>query len=205
MKFGWFTAVGLMLLPVVVRGEAPPVPDRVAADQVIDVDHFESDLLARVIFRATNELRAREGLPPLKAQPQLAAAAADQAAMLSIRIHSGHDNPLANHGDPHARALQAGLPEGAVGENAATLTARDRENGRNHTYREMAAVIVQAWLDSPGHRANLLDPKWHYLGCGTRSAWLLGNPTVYAIQDFYTPAPRRDPPSDMPGGGHLTR
>jgi uncharacterized protein YkwD len=137
----------------------------------------------------------------------LAVAADGQAAMLALRIHSGHDNPLANHGDPSARVEQTGLAAGVVAENVPTLGVRNRESGRAYTYRELAVVIVQAWMDSPGHRANLLDPALHYLGCGTRATWLLGHPTAYAVQDFYTPAPRSEPlpPSVRPGAAHLTR
>jgi uncharacterized protein YkwD len=207
MKFAWITAVCVALLPPVAHAEGRPAPDRTAADQLIDVEHFQPDLMAREIFRETNEVRAQEGIAPVKPEAKLAAAAAGQAAMLALRIHSGHDNPLAHQGDPYARVLQEGLPTGLVGENAATLTARNRVAGRNYTYREMAAVIVQAWMDSPSHRANLLNPTYKFLGCGTRAAYLLrDNPVVYSIQDFYTPAPRNDPLlSDTPGGGHITR
>jgi uncharacterized protein YkwD len=173
----------------------------------VEVENFDADLLAREIFRRTNEVRVASGVAPLKPEPRLAAAADGQAAMLALRIHSGHDNPLTNQGDASARVEQAGLSAGVVAENLATLGARNRESGRPYTYRELAVVIVQAWMDSPGHRANLLDPALHYLGCGTRAVWLLGHPTVYAVQDFYTPAPSSEPlpPSVSPGAAHLTR
>lgn len=203
-------AVGwLALVPgLAVAAEAtPPRPVRMA-DRVVEVENFAPNLLAGEIFRESNEVRVRQGVAALKPEPRLAAAADGQAAMLALRIHGGHDNPLANHRDPSARVVQAGLPAGLVGENAATLSARNRDTGRNYTYRELATVIVQAWMDSPGHRANLLSPEFRYLGCGARAAFLQrDNPMVYSIQDFYTPAPRSEPPfSDaVPGGAHLTR
>ena len=207
MEFARCVALGLTLLSRLAGAGGSPDMDRDAASQLIDVQHFQAGLLAQEVFRETNAIRAREGLAALKPEARLAAAASEQAAVLALRIHSGHDNPLAHHGDPYARVLQEGLPAGQVGENAATLGTRDSATNRTYTYREMAAVIVQAWMDSPGHRANLLSPAFHYLGCGTRAAYLLrDNPVVYAIQDFYTPSLRHDPlESDMPGGGHLTR
>jgi uncharacterized protein YkwD len=208
MKFAWCIVLGLALLGAVGRAGGSLLPKPDAANRLIDVEHFEPDLLAREIFRETNEIRVRAGLPALKPEPKLATAAAAQAAMLALRVHGGHDNPLAHQGDPSARAMQEGLPTGLVGENAATLGARNRPAGRNYTYGEMATVLVQAWMDSAGHRANLLNPGFRYLGCGTRAAYLLrDNPVVYAIQDFYTPSPPpiELPPSVQPGATSISR
>lgn len=35
-----------------------------------------------------------------------------------------------------------------------------------YTYAEMAQSVVDAWMNSPGHRANILNPNYRYLGCG---------------------------------------
>lgn len=195
----------LALLPLLALAAGPPAPGE--AVRVVEVDNFEHALLAREIFRVTNEVRRQQGVRALQPEPALTVAANGQAAMLAIRIHSGHDSPLVNENDPSARVQLAGLPAGEVAENAASLSARNREAGRNYSYAELAAVIVQAWMDSPGHRANLLNPTLHYLGCGTRAARLLGNPMVYAIQDFYTPAPRSEPPPPavLSGATSVTR
>lgn len=206
MRRVWFTALCLVILPVPLWAAAPPA-GHMTADRVVEVASFDSDLMAREIFRVTNEVRVQQGLAPLKSNPKLVTAAAGQAGILALRIHSGHDNPLASHGDPYARVLEEGLPAGLVGENAATLSAHNRETGHNYTYAELAAVIVRAWMDSPGHRKNLLDPTYRYLGCGARAAFLLRDPVVYSIQDFYTPAPSNNPllSDELNNGGHITR
>lgn len=200
--------IGLFAGLVSVLGAAVPSAKTPAADRVVVAETFDRELLAGEIFRATNDVRIREGLPPFKLEPQLVVAANEQAAMQAIRIHSGHDNPLPNQGDPSARAAQAGLPAGMVAENAATLNLRNPEAGGDYTYRKLAAVFVKAWMDSPGHRANLLNPSLRFLGCGTRVALLLrGQPVVYAIQNFYTPAPpppEPPPPSIRPGATSIT-
>jgi len=200
----------LVLLPGMSRGRAavPPEPVPREAGRLVAVKDFDPTLLAGEIVRETNDVRVRQGLAPFKPEPRLVAAADSQAAMISLLLRGGHDNPLPHQGDPLARALHAGLPAGTVAENAARLNARNRETGRAYTYRELAAVLVQAWMDSPGHRANLLSPKLQYLGCGTRTALLLpGEEVVYAIQDFYTPAPASEPPPPAfrPGATSLTR
>ena len=35
-----------------------------------------------------------------------------------------------------------------------------------YTYSEMAKSVVDSWMNSPGHRANILNPDYQYLGCG---------------------------------------
>lgn len=183
-------------------------PDRPGADRLVTVEDFDPGLLAQEIFHASNVARAKEGLPPLSSEPRLAAAASDQAAMLAMRVHTGHRNPLLGHGNASARVQQAGLGPGVVAENAATMDASKPDFGGDYTYAELARAIVQAWMDSPGHRANLLDPAFHFLGCGARIAWVLrGEAVVYAIQDFYAPAKVADPPPPAlyPSGPNLTR
>lgn len=197
MKLARFMMCSLALLPGLITAlrAAASDPVRAEAERLVTVENFDHDLLAREIFRESNKVRIKHGVATLKPEPRLVAAADEQAAMLAIRIHSGHDNPLPDHGDPFARVMQAGLHPEVVGENAATLGARNRSTGRDYTYRELAAVIVQAWMDSPGHRVNLLSPAFQYLGCSARAAYLpTDSPTVYAIQVFYTPAPGSEPP-----------
>ena len=188
----------LVLLPGLAgaRGAVPPQPVLPETGRTVAVENFDHRLLAREIFRETNRVRTSQGRSPFKPEPRLAAAADGQAALQAIRIHNSHESPLASQADPLARVRLTGLPPGTVGENAMSLNARNRETGENYSYRDLAVVIVQAWMDSPGHRANLLDPKLHFLGCGARIAYLLpGQAMVYAIQDFYTPAvPSATPP-----------
>lgn len=35
-----------------------------------------------------------------------------------------------------------------------------------YTYSEMAQSVVDSWMNSPGHRANIMNPDYRYLGCG---------------------------------------
>ena len=37
----------------------------------------------------------------------------------------------------------------------------------NHTYLSFAMDLVDQWMNSPGHRENILNPEYIYLGCGT--------------------------------------
>jgi uncharacterized protein YkwD len=112
--------------------------------------------LAWGIFWLTNEQRRRQGLAPLAWDESLAAAArAHSSDMLQRRFFS--------HVTPEGRSLQGRLAPGYVraGENI--------WSGSGHNYPDswgLARAIVDAWLASPGHRANMLDPHYSHLGVG---------------------------------------
>jgi uncharacterized protein YkwD len=47
-----------------------------------------------------------------------------------------------------------------------------------------AASVVADWMDSPGHRDNILDPRWRDMGVGVRTGGHFG---VYWVQMFGDP------------------
>ena len=54
--------------------------------------------------------------------------------------------------------------------------------GENIAYGyQTPAALVSAWMHSPGHRANILNPHFHRIGV---SGWRATNGTTYATQDF---------------------
>lgn len=44
-----------------------------------------------------------------------------------------------------------------------------------YTYYEFAKIVVEGWMNSPGHRANILNPDFTYLGCGCAKYEKQGN------------------------------
>jgi len=43
-------------------------------------------------------------------------------------------------------------------------------NGReifSYSYFELARIVVESWMNSPGHRKNILNPDFTFLGCGS--------------------------------------
>jgi uncharacterized protein YkwD len=90
---------------------------------------------------ATNAARADEGLPPLDPSPCARDAAATRAAALAGAdlTHAPMD------------AVLTGCDVGAAGENLSRSTLP-------------ADAVVDAWLGSAGHRANLLDGTWTHMG-----------------------------------------
>ena len=111
-----------------------------------------------------NGERADRGLPPLAANATLRAAATAYAQDLvdgSYFSHTGRDGS-----DVLARIRRTGyLPAGAgwqLGENLAWGTGALATPG----------AIMQAWMNSPGHRENILNPDYREVGIGI----VTGNP-----------------------------
>lgn len=106
--------------------------------------------VAAEMLERINRARRREGLPPAVASPLLSQVAQAHAEDMLRRSYFDHRNPEGQ--GPTDRARVAGYPSG-VSEN---LVAQ----------RFSVEEAVDAWLDSPGHRRNLLDPGCREIGLG---------------------------------------
>lgn len=180
---------------------APPATNGAgapAARPVILAD-FDYELLGTAIFSETNRVRAANGVPRLAPLPALDAAAADQASFMALMFRTQHDNPIRGEHDVAERVRHAGLDGSRVGENVIMMPAQrpDGSPRPDYTYAELAALIVDSWMNSPPHRLNLLDPGFASLGCAARIARgvVRGDLRVFAAQVFYTPV-RRPPPRE---------
>ncbi|MFE9775212.1 CAP domain-containing protein [Streptomyces sp. NPDC005931] len=112
------------------------------------------DGLARTaddVIGLTNRERARAGLPALGADPLLTAAAQAHSADMVARDFYAHTAPDGSR--PRDRATAAGSTRRTVGENIACG-------------QRSAAEVVQGWMNSPGHRANILRPEFTHIGVG---------------------------------------
>jgi uncharacterized protein YkwD len=103
------------------------------------------ELRARV-----NAVRRRQGLPPLARNPILDQVAQEHADDMLRRSYISHRTPEGL--DPSDRARAAGYRPGA-GENIVEQ-------------RFSAEEAMDAWMASPGHRRNILDPNCRELGLG---------------------------------------
>lgn len=103
------------------------------------------------VIDLTNRERARAGLPPLSRDPRLAAAAQAHSADMVARDFYSHTAP--DGGGPRDRAAAAGSALRTVGENIACG-------------QRSAAEVVQGWMNSPGHRANILQAGFTRIGVG---------------------------------------
>ncbi|MBD0842914.1 MULTISPECIES: CAP domain-containing protein [unclassified Streptomyces] len=115
---------------------------------------FTADGLARTaaeVVQLTNRERARAGLPPLAVDPALTAAAQAHSADMVARAFYSHTSP--DGSQPWDRAAAAGADRRSIGENIACG-------------QRSAAEVVEGWMNSPGHRANILKPDFTHMGVG---------------------------------------
>ena len=116
----------------------------------------------RTAIRATlctlNAERRRHGLPRLKLNKKLSAAARRHARDMVRRGYFAHDS--LGGGSFVDRIRRTGYLRGTgkwtVGENLA-WGSHDRAAPR---------AITQMWMNSPGHRANILSPSFREVGIG---------------------------------------
>lgn len=176
----------------------------------IDPGHFDAALLASAIFSETNRVRRQHRLSTCAASERADAAATLQASLGAARHTLSHENPNRGLDTVLDRAIAAGLAPVSVAENLAVESAFDVRGatrftvrrpllagagetvppGPPHTYESLAQSVVNRWLRSPGHRANLLDPRWTLLGCAAAAArGISGTALVYCAQVFVEESP----------------
>lgn len=119
---------------------------------------------ARLIAQLTNQDRQQQGLPQLRWNDALAAAAQNHAEWMVRERTLSHQFP----GEPElsARAASAGAHFQAVAENIAL--------GPN------PQSVERGWMHSPGHRANILDPHMTAIGV----AVIERGASLYVVEDF---------------------
>ena len=110
----------------------------------------------------TNAARADEGLPALALSDCAAAEAGERAAALAGGKELEHA--------PMTSVIADCAPASVAAENLARAAATPHD-------------VVEAWLGSPGHRANLLDPELDQVGIGC----LLDGEEMLCSQVFLAP------------------
>jgi uncharacterized protein YkwD len=167
-------------------------PRNPAFDRVMDLQAFDHDLLSLALFQESNVARVTNGAKPLIGLTDLDHAADMQANYLALTLTVGHYSMFPREHRVIDRVDLAGLDPARVAENAIMLPAnRAPDDVRtDYTYAEFAAHIVDGWMNSPGHRANLLDPSYTHLGCAARLAhgFRSGDRRIFATEVFYLAA-----------------
>ncbi|MET9405245.1 CAP domain-containing protein [Streptomyces sp. NPDC002935] len=106
---------------------------------------------AHEVIALTNAERASAGLPPVAADAPLTVAAQAHSADMVARDFYAHTSP--DGGRPWDRAAAAGSTRRTIGENIACG-------------QRSPAEVVRGWMNSPGHRANILKRDFTHIGIG---------------------------------------
>lgn len=131
--------------------------------------HAQTSVAGQTLLNAANRERATAGLHPLQWDSALAAAAHQHALRMAQANQLSHQFP----GEPpmQDRARQAGARFSLIAENVAQGST---VNGM-HTQ----------WMNSPPHRANILDPGLNAIGISVVQSGSL----LFAVEDFSTSVP----------------
>lgn len=123
----------------------PPVPT--------EAQIFEAEVL-----RLTNENRRRLGLKDVVVHSSLQQAAESHSAEMLKLGYFSHTSPVQQRSRPSDRVRLAGADPLLVSENIFQCTG--------HKPEAAAKLTVQEWMDSPGHRQNILDAQATHVGIG---------------------------------------
>jgi uncharacterized protein YkwD len=133
--------------------------------------------LERAIVDAINDRRLAAGLAPLQPHPLLANAAREHSEEMARLGYFSHESPTQGRQRFNERIALAGVSDfGKAGENLqkghASLARTDLDDA--------ASTFAESWMDSPGHRDNILDEAFVFTGVGV----FVGPSGIYATQLF---------------------
>ncbi|MFC1629856.1 CAP domain-containing protein [Patescibacteria group bacterium] len=133
----------------------------------------QSFLTQSGVVEWTNIQRQKYGLPPLKENNQLSITAELKIQDMFKNQYFAHNSPLGIGIGDLVRDI--GYEFIAIGEN---LALGNYENDE---------TLVQAWMDSLGHRENILNAKYQEIGVSVVKGTFEGKPTWLAVQHFGLP------------------
>lgn len=132
---------------------------------------FAAAVLKGAIVNLTNSERSVLGLGQLRTDPLLTAAAQAKAEDMAVRGYFSHNDP--NGTPPWRWILDAGYDYAYAGENLAVRFFDSSD-------------VVDAWMQSPSHRANVVKSSYADIGIGVAEGMYEGQKTVFVVQFFGT-------------------
>ncbi|HET7627196.1 MAG TPA: CAP domain-containing protein [Bacillales bacterium] len=99
----------------------------------------------------TNQERTKRGLKPLKTDVDLSKMARDKSRDMAVHHYFAHNSPT--YGSPFDMMKAYGISYNYAGENIAKGQRSPEE-------------VVNAWMNSKGHRENILNPHYTHIGVG---------------------------------------
>jgi len=110
------------------------------------VEQFEQK-----VIELTNVERQKAGLAALKSDKALMGAAREKSLDMQKNKYFSHTSPT--FGSPFDRMKALGIKYSAAGENIAMGQKTPEE-------------VVKGWMNSPGHRANIMSTSFTHIGVG---------------------------------------
>ena len=137
-------------------------------------------VVSAILVDLANGDRAASSIGTLTVNPVLVAAAQAKANDMATYGYFAHISPQGV--DPWHWFEQAGYKFTYAGENLAVDFSD-------------SADVNNAWMNSPTHRENLLNPKYTEIGIATAQGMYKGRLPTFVVQEFGTPAVGKTPPA----------
>ncbi|MBD1223672.1 CAP domain-containing protein [Virgibacillus halodenitrificans] len=128
----------------------PAQPDK-KEEQTNQTQSQQLSQFEQEVFELTNQEREKNGLAPLKVDVELSKVAREKSRDMAANNYFSHNSPT--YGSPFDMMKQFGITYRAAGENIAKGQRTPEE-------------VVNAWMNSEGHRANILSSKYTHIGVG---------------------------------------
>lgn len=159
-------------------------------DTPVSLNQPDTLLLQEALFHATNEVRKEKRKPLLEWWDPAGVAAQSHSVWMARHEKLSHTEPDRKRRQPGDRLFLAAGERRITGENVHFLSLNPPPAGLKPpvTYRSWARKVLEDWMNSRGHRANILEEGYLYLGTGA-SFTPSGNnlSLIYATQVFCYP------------------
>lgn len=156
----------------------------------LDFTKIDYPLLNAAVFYETNLRRKENDLPTLEFSPALEKVSSDHSKeMVRLEFYS-HTSPVKGRETPVKRMEYIGISNAYSAENinvgfgimykSGQPVYPPSENKSNffsytqngppilpQTYISIASEVVESWMNSPGHRRNILNENLKYMGIGS--------------------------------------
>ena len=128
-------------------------PALIYPGQIINIPSVNSSVLAyeKEVVRLVNQERAKNGLKPLTYNWELSRVARYKSQDMKDRGYFSHTSPT--YGSPFQMIKSFGISYRTAGENIAKGYASPE-------------AVVNGWMNSSGHRANILNSSFTEIGVG---------------------------------------
>lgn len=126
-------------------------PDLIYPGQKINVPDKEGQAYEEEVVRLVNVERSKAGLPALKSDWELARVAEHKSQDMRDKKYFSHTSPT--YGSPFTMMKNYGIQYRSAGENIAQGQRTPEQ-------------VVNAWMNSSGHRANILNKNYTHIGVG---------------------------------------
>lgn len=128
-------------------------PDLIYPGDILNIPRLSASVTnaESQVIKLVNEIRDQNGLAPLTENWQLSRVARYKSQDMADNNYFSHTSPT--YGSPFQMMKQFGITYRSAGENIAQGYST-------------AKAVVNAWMNSPGHRANILNSSYTQIGVG---------------------------------------